>query len=77
MKVQVLGAGCRICKNLKERIQWVIAINQLNAEEKKVTDLHEIMRYGILMTPGLVVDDDMKSYGSIPKDDQHIHNFLR
>ena len=70
MKVQVLGAGCAKCKTLEERIRQVIAKHQLNVEVQKVTDLQEIMKYGILMTPGLVIDGDVKSAGSIPKDDQ-------
>ncbi len=70
MKIQVLGAGCTKCKTLEERIRQVIAKHQLDVEVEKVTDLQEIMRYGILMTPGLVIDGVIKSSGSIPKDDQ-------
>ncbi len=70
MKVRILGAGCTKCRTLDERIRQVIAKHQLDVEVEKVTDLQEIMRYGILLTPGLVIDGVVRSSGSIPKDDQ-------
>lgn len=70
MKVQVLGAGCAKCKSLEERIRQLVAKHQLTIDIEKVTDLKEIMKYGIMMTPGLVIDGVVKSVGSIPKDDQ-------
>ena len=70
MKIQVLGAGCAKCKSLEERIRQLAAKHQLGVEIEKVTDLKEIMKYGIMMTPGLVIDGVVKSVGSIPKDDQ-------
>jgi len=70
MKVQVLGAGCAKCKALEERIRQLVAKHQLTIDIEKVTDLKEIMKYGIMMTPGLVIDGVVKSVGSIPKDDQ-------
>jgi small redox-active disulfide protein 2 len=70
MKIRVLGSGCAKCKTLEERIRQLIAKNNLNIEVEKVTDLKEIMSYGILTTPGLVIDGVVKSAGSIPKDEQ-------
>jgi len=70
MKVQVLGAGCAKCKMLEERIRQLAAKHELTVDVEKVTDLKEIMKYGIMMTPGLVIDGVVKSAGSIPKDDQ-------
>lgn len=70
MKVRVLGAGCSKCKALEERIRQLVESHKLNVEIEKVTDLQEIMKYGILMTPGLVVDGVVKSAGSLPKDVQ-------
>jgi small redox-active disulfide protein 2 len=70
MKVLVLGTGCTKCKTLEERVRQLIAKHQLHVEVEKVTDLQEIMKYGIMMTPGLVIDGVVKSAGSIPKDDQ-------
>ena len=70
MKVQILGSGCAKCKTLEERVRQLVAKHQLPVEVEKVTDLQEIIKYGIMMTPGLVVDGALKSVGSIPKDDQ-------
>jgi small redox-active disulfide protein 2 len=69
MKVQILGAGCSKCKTLEERVHQLVAKYQLPVEVEKVTDLQEIIKYGIMMTPGLVIDGVVKSVGSIPKDD--------
>jgi small redox-active disulfide protein 2 len=70
MKIRVLGTGCAKCKTLEERVRHLIAKNNLNIEVEKVTDLKEIMSYGILSTPGLVIDGVVKSAGNVPKDEQ-------
>ena len=70
MKVQVLGAGCAKCKTLEERVRQLVVKYQLSIDIEKVTDLKEILKYGIMVTPGLVIDGVVKSSGSIPKDDQ-------
>jgi small redox-active disulfide protein 2 len=70
MKIRVLGSGCAKCKSLEERIRHLAVKHQLPVEIEKVTDLREILKYGIMMTPGLVIDGVVKSVGSIPKDDQ-------
>jgi small redox-active disulfide protein 2 len=70
MKVKILGSGCGKCKALEQRVRQLDTANQLHLEIEKVTDLKEIMQYGVLMTPGLVVDGVLRSYGNIPKDEQ-------
>lgn len=70
MKVAILGSGCSKCKTLEQKVRQLDATYQLHLEIEKVTDLKKIMQYGILMTPGLVVDGVLKSYGNIPKDEQ-------
>jgi len=70
MTVKVLGSGCKKCNALEAKVKEIIASNQIEATVEKVTDLSEIMNYGIMMTPALVVDEKVKSYGVIPKDDQ-------
>jgi len=69
-KVQVLGAGCSKCKTLEERVRQLIATHQLNVNVEKVSDLQEIMKYGIMTTPGLVINGVVKSVGTVPKDSQ-------
>ncbi len=68
--VKILGAGCTKCGTLEKRVRQLVAKHQLPVEVEKVSDLQEIMKYGILMTPGLVVDGVVRSVGSIPKDEQ-------
>ena len=76
MKVKILGTGCKKCQTLEAKVREVVQQNNINAEVEKVTDLSAIMSYGIMMTPGLVIDEKVKSYGTIPKDDQ-ILSWLR
>jgi small redox-active disulfide protein 2 len=70
MIVKILGTGCKKCQTLETKVREVVQQNNINAEVEKVTDLSAIMSYGIMMTPGLVIDEKVKSYGTIPKDDQ-------
>lgn len=74
--VKVLGSGCKKCLNLETKVKELIAVNNIDAVVEKVTDIKEMMNYGIMMTPGLVVNEQVKSYGIIPKDDQ-ILNWLK
>ena len=76
MKVKILGTGCKKCQTLEAKVREVVQQNKINADVEKVTDLSAIMSYGIMMTPGLVIDEKVKSYGTIPKDDQ-ILSWLR
>ena len=70
MKVRILGSGCSKCTALEQKVRSLNSTYQLNLEIEKVTDLTEIMKYGILATPGLVIDGVVKSSGSIPKEQQ-------
>ncbi len=70
MKIRVLGSGCVKCKTLEARIRHLAAKHQLPIEVERVTDLQEIMSYKIMMTPGLVIDGELKSAGVIPKEEQ-------
>ncbi len=70
MTVKILGVGCPKCRRLEEKVKAVIDMNSLNAEVEKVTDINEMMKYNIMMTPGLVINEKLKSSGNIPKDEQ-------
>ena len=70
MNVKVLGTGCAKCKKLEETVKNVMKENNISGDIEKVTQIEDIMKYGIMMTPGLVVNGKVKSSGSIPKDDQ-------
>jgi small redox-active disulfide protein 2 len=70
MTIKILGTGCKKCLTLESKVKELAQHNNIEAVFEKVTDLNEIMNYGIMMTPGLVIDEKVKSYGIIPKDDQ-------
>lgn len=68
--VEILGSGCAKCKALHQRLVGLKDEHGLACEIIKVTDLQEIMSYGIMATPGLVVNGVVKSVGMVPKDEQ-------
>ncbi len=70
VSIKILGSGCPKCKTLHTRVQELVAQNNLTATVTKVEDIMEIMKYGVLSTPGLVVNEKVKSVGSVPKDEQ-------
>ena len=76
MIVKILGTGCKKCKTLEEKVQEIIQLNNIDAAVEKVSDIQEMIEYGIMMTPGLVVNEQVKSSGVIPKDDKLL-NWLK
>lgn len=66
MKLQILGTGCPKCKKLAENTE--AAARALNVEYtiEKVTDINEIMKMGVMMTPALAVDGQVKVVGKVP-----------
>ena len=65
MKIQILGTGCAKCKHLAENADAAAKALGLNYELVKVTDLNEIMGFGVMMTPALAVDGTVKSSGKV------------
>jgi len=76
VSVKVLGTGCKKCQTLEAKVRDLVATNQIDATVEKVTDIQEMVKYGIMMTPGLIINEKVKSFGIIPKDDQII-NWLK
>jgi small redox-active disulfide protein 2 len=70
ISVKVLGPGCSKCRTLEAKVREVVAKNNIDATITKVEDINEMMSYGIMMTPALVVNEQVKSYGIIPKEEQ-------
>ena len=65
MKIEVLGSGCPKCNQLYENVQETLRAIGKDAEVVKVEDIRKITEYGIMMTPGLVVDGEVKSVGKV------------
>ena len=66
MKIEILGTGCPKCKKLNELTKEVIQELGISAEIKKITDINKIIDYGVMITPALVIDGDVKFAGKIP-----------
>ena len=64
-KLQILGTGCPKCKTLAANTEAAARELGLEYEMVKVTDINEIMRFGVMMTPALAVDGVVKSYGRV------------
>ena len=65
-KVLILGTGCPKCKKLMEQTQTAAKELGLDCQIKKVTNLPDIMSFGVMMTPALVVEGQVKSAGKVP-----------
>lgn len=64
--IQVLGTGCPKCKKLEEITRLAVKEANLECEVEKVTDINTILKFGIMMTPALVVDGEVKASGRVP-----------
>ena len=67
IEIKVLGTGCKNCKILEESTKKAVEELNLNAHVEKVEDIQQIMAYGIMSTPGLVVNDKVVLSGRLPK----------
>lgn len=66
MTIKVLGPGCMNCKTLERRTMEVLSEMNLQANVEKVEDLDSIVSYGIMRTPGLVIDEHVAWQGGVP-----------
>lgn len=70
MKIQILGTGCPKCKQLTQHAEKAVKALGLDAEIEKVTQINDIMAYGVMMTPALAVDGNVKSVGKVLSPDE-------
>ena len=69
-KIQILGTGCPKCKKLAENAEAAAKELELEFEIEKVTGINEIMRFGVMMTPALAVDGEVKVVGKVLSQDE-------
>ena len=66
MLIQVLGTGCSRCKTLHEMVKKAVQETGVDAEVEKVEDIQQIMAFELIMTPGLVINGEVKAAGRLP-----------
>lgn len=69
MRIEVLGSGCAKCNKTKELAEKAVKETGLDAEIIKVEDIDKILEYGVMITPALVIDGDVKVAGKVPSVD--------
>ena len=75
-KVQILGPGCPKCKSLAANAEAAAKALGIEYEIEKVTDLQEIVKFGVMLTPALVVDGEVKLVGKVA-DVEQIKDLLK
>jgi small redox-active disulfide protein 2 len=70
MEIKILGTGCPKCKTLEKLTRDVVELNSINASITKVEDIVEIMKYGVMTTPALVVNGKVEIKGRVPSSDE-------
>jgi small redox-active disulfide protein 2 len=66
MLIQVLGTGCTRCKTLHEMVKKAVEETGVDVEVEKVEDIQQIMAFELIMTPGLVINGEVKAAGRLP-----------
>ncbi len=70
MKIEILGTGCAKCIKLEEITRKAVAELEIDAEITKVKEIKDIMNYGVMITPALVVNGEVKFVGKVPSIDE-------
>ena len=69
-KIEILGTGCPKCKKLAENAETAAKQMGIEYEIRKVTDINEITKFGVMMTPALAIDGKVKIVGKVPSTDE-------
>jgi len=70
MEIKILGTGCSKCKSLEKLTKETVAENNYSAEITKVEDIVQIMGYGVMSTPALIIDEKVVISGRVPSKDE-------
>ena len=76
MKIEILGTGCSKCKKLYENTLSAVKAAGVTAEVLKVEDIEKIIGYGVMSTPALVIDGEVKTAGTLPNVEE-IQNIIK
>lgn len=68
MKIAILGTGCPKCIKTEEVVRKVVKDGGINAEVVKISEIKEIMSYGVMMTPAVAIDGKVVMTGKIPSE---------
>ncbi len=69
-EIKILGAGCPKCKMMADHVKAIAEDMQIEYMIEKVTEINDIISYGVMVTPALVIDGEVKAVGKIPSDDK-------
>jgi len=69
-KIQILGTGCPKCKKLAENVEKAVKELGVGYDIEKVTKINEIMKFGVMVTPVLAVDGQVKAVGKVASPDE-------
>ena len=75
MKIEILGTGCPKCAKTIENAKEAVSIAGIEAEIIKVTQINDIMNYGVMVAPALAIDGNVKVSGRVPEVDE-IKNWI-
>jgi len=73
-QIKILGTGCPKCKSMETVVQKVVTENNLNATVDKVEDIMKIMEYDVIITPAMVVNNNIVIKGRVPSKKEVLDN---
>lgn len=76
MKITILGTGCSKCRQTARNVHKAVDELGMDIQVEKVEDIDQILEYGVMMTPGLVIDDEVKIAGRVPDINQIVQWIL-
>lgn len=74
--IKILGTGCPKCRRLKQKVQGIIEKYGLEARIEEITDIDQMLNYGYMITPGLVINGNLKCAGYVP-DEKNILRWIQ
>ena len=70
MKIEILGTGCAKCDKMEEMVKLALEETGVNADVNHIHDIKKIMNYGVMTTPALVINGEVKAAGKLPSSEE-------